>query len=267
MEKRRPRFVPGTSFVNEALEKRVALSGMAAAVARNAATVTTLSAAAGTLGQPVTFTATVRAPSAAGSPTGTIELLDRNNHNTVIGTLTLAPTTSTNPHFAYSAVKATMMQAPGGGPYYFGKHQIIAQYVPSGGFAKSMGTGSFTVAQPYYTSLGGGVEASTVGQGSGPQIQPGQTASVLYTGYLEKNGKIFDDSLIDGGAPFSFTLGTGQVIPGFDAGVTGMRDGETRAILIPPTEGYGAHATGQIPANSTLVFLITLESISSNAQA
>ena len=106
------------------------------------------------------------------------------------------------------------------------------------------------------------MKVATIAPGSGPVIQPGQTANVLYTGYLAKNGQIFDDSINDGGTPFGFTLGAGQVIPGFDAGTAGMQVGETRIIQIPPAEGYGDTANGPIPANSTLIFVVTLESIS-----
>jgi peptidylprolyl isomerase len=84
----------------------------------------------------------------------------------------------------------------------------------------------------------------------------------MYTGYLAKTGQIFDDSVNDGGTPFSVTLGAGQVVPGFDAGIVGMRVGETRVIEIPPSQGYGAIPNGGIPANSTLIFVVTLESIS-----
>ena len=75
-------------------------------------------------------------------------------------------------------------------------------------------------------------------------------------------GEIFDDSIHDGGSPFSFTIGSGQTIPGFDAGTAGMKVGETRIISIPPSQGYGSTAEGSIPANSTLIFVVTLESIS-----
>ncbi len=85
---------------------------------------------------------------------------------------------------------------------------------------------------------------------------------MLYTGYLAKNGHIFDDSLDHGGAPFSFTVGVGEVIPGFDEGTVGMEVGESRIVMIPPAEGYGATPTGSIPPNSTLIFVLTLESIS-----
>ena len=118
------------------------------------------------------------------------------------------------------------------------------------------------MSKPAYTALAGGVQIATIAQGSGPAIQSGQTASVFYTGYLAKNGHIFDDSINDGGTPFSFTVGAGQVVTGFDEGTLGMQVGETRIVLIPPAEGYGNVANGPIPAHSTLIFVVTLESIS-----
>jgi FKBP-type peptidyl-prolyl cis-trans isomerase len=126
----------------------------------------------------------------------------------------------------------------------------------------SKATKSFTVNKPAYTTLAGGVKTATIVQGSGAQIQSGQTAGVLYTGYLAKNGHVFDDSINDGGAPLRFTIGSGQVIPGFDLGTAGMQVGETRIISIPPAEGYGPKDNGPIPPNSTLIFVVTLESIS-----
>jgi hypothetical protein len=264
MDKRRSRFVPGDSFASECLERRVVLSAAASAAqvahaARAAATKTTLQVNAGTLGQPVTFSVTVRAAASAGSPTGTVQIVD---HGKVLGTVNLAPMASTNGRYAYSGVTATMRQVLGGGAYYFGKHQVSAVFIPAGGYAKSTAGASFSVSQPYYATLAGGVQVSTTAPGSGPQLQSGQTASVMYTGYLKKTGQIFDDSVIEGGTPFSFKLGAGQVVPGFDIGLVGMRVGETRVIEIPPAEGYGATPNGPIPANSTLIFVVTLESIS-----
>ena len=130
---------------------------------------------------------------------------------------------------------------------------------------KSSASKSFSVTKPAYTPIGNGVEISTVTQGSGAAIQTGQTASVLYTGYLQKTGAVFDDSIADGGTPLGVTLGAGQVIPGFNAGIVGMQVGETRIIKIPPNEGYGNTANGPIPADSTLIFVVTLESISSSS--
>jgi FKBP-type peptidyl-prolyl cis-trans isomerase len=126
----------------------------------------------------------------------------------------------------------------------------------------SQGSKIFTVNKPAYTTLAGGVKIATIAQGTGAQIQSGQTATLFYTGYLAKGGHIFDDSINDGGAPFRFTLGSGEVIPGFDLGTAGMQVGETRIVMIPPAEGYGPKDNGPIPANSTLIFVLTLESIS-----
>jgi peptidylprolyl isomerase len=275
MDRRRSRFVPGLCFASERLERRAVPSAagsagglsrssaeVAAAAARQASTHLSLAVTAGTLGQPITFTATVRAGAAAGAPAGTVNILD---HGRVIQTLSFTPTTSASGQFASSTGTAVLTQPPGGAAYFFGKHQVSAVFVPKGGFARSTANQSFTVSEPAYTTLAGGVQVATIAPGSGPQIQSGQTANVLYTGYLAKNGKIFDDLSAHGEKPMSFTLGAGQLIPGFDAGTADMQAGETRVILIPPAEGYGAAANGPIPANSTLIFVVTLQSISSAA--
>lgn len=267
MNRRRSRFEPALSAVNAPLESRVVLSGIAvhpgaevaAQTVRMAATSTTLKATAGTLGQPITFAVTVRAPASAGSPQGTVQLID---HGQVLQSLTLSPTTSTSPRLASSEATYTLRPQPGGGAYFFGKHPVSASFVPSGAFATSSGRNTVTVSEPAYTTLAGGVKIATIAQGAGPEIQPGQTAGVLYTGYLAKSGQIFDASSLHGGTPLRFTLGSGQVIPGFDAGAAGMKVGETRIVQIPPSQGYGATANGPIPANSTLLFVLTLQAIS-----
>src|SRR6188768_259385 len=80
-----------------------------------------------------------------------------------------------------------------------------------------------------------------------------QTVSVHYTGWLE-NGKKFDSS-VDRGQPFSFPLGAGPVIKGWDEGVKGMKVGGKRKLIIPSNLGYGARgAGGVIPPNATLIF-------------
>jgi FKBP-type peptidyl-prolyl cis-trans isomerase FkpA len=253
MPSQRSRFVPGFAPATEALESRVVLS--AAGLAHTA---TTLAVQAGTLGQPIQFAATVRGPASAGSPAGTVEFLD---HGAVLGTAAVSAGSTTG-KFATSQATYTLTPQPGGPATFFGKHSITAEFVPSTGFAKSAGSKAFTVAQPTYTTLSDGAKYATIVPGSGPAITAGQTANVLYTGYLAKNGAIFDDSADHGGTPFSFTVGGGQVIPGFDAGTVGMKAGETRIVEIPAAEGYGSTADGAIPANSALIFVLTLSSIS-----
>jgi peptidylprolyl isomerase len=97
--------------------------------------------------------------------------------------------------------------------------------------------------------------------GIGPAPQAGQTVTVNYTGWLfvdGRKGRKFDSSL-DHGQPFSFTLGQGQVIKGWDEGVATMHVGGKRTLIIPPDLGYGARgAGGDIPPNATLIFEIDL---------
>lgn len=75
------------------------------------------------------------------------------------------------------------------------------------------------------------------------QAQKGQQVRVHYTGKLD-DGTVFDSSA--GGDPLTFTLGSGEVIPGFDSGVTGLTPNETRTVKIPAKEAYGAHEPGMV---------------------
>ncbi|MCC6956759.1 MAG: FKBP-type peptidyl-prolyl cis-trans isomerase [Anaerolineales bacterium] len=96
--------------------------------------------------------------------------------------------------------------------------------------------------------------------GEGAQAQPGDTVSVHYTGWLQ-DGTKFDSSL-DRGQPFTFTLGRGEVIKGWDKGVAGMRAGGKRRLVIPPDLGYGSQgAGGVIPPGATLIFEVELVEI------
>lgn len=100
--------------------------------------------------------------------------------------------------------------------------------------------------------------------GDGATATSGQRVTVHYTGWLydakaaDQKGKKFDSSR-DRNDPFSFNLGAGQVIRGWDEGVAGMKIGGQRTLLIPPQMGYGSHgAGGVIPPNATLVFDVEL---------
>jgi peptidylprolyl isomerase len=109
------------------------------------------------------------------------------------------------------------------------------------------------------TGTGLSYEDTQVGAGASPQA--GQTCMMHYTGWLwvdGKKGTKFDSSL-DRGRPFSFSIGRGQVIKGWDEGVASMQVGGKRTLLIPPELGYGARgAGGVIPPNATLLFEVEL---------
>lgn len=92
--------------------------------------------------------------------------------------------------------------------------------------------------------------------GEGAVAAPGMTVTVNYVGRLE-NGQVFDASA-NHGQPFSFVLGAGQVIAGWEQGIAGMKVGGTRTLTIPPELGYGSQAVGPIPPNSTLIFDVEL---------
>lgn len=106
-----------------------------------------------------------------------------------------------------------------------------------------------------------GLQYIELQEGDGATPQAGQTVTVHYTGTLE-DGTKFDSSL-DRNRPFSFRLGAGQVIKGWDEGLATMKVGGRRRLIIPPDLGYGARgAGGVIPPNATLIFDVELLRIS-----
>lgn len=105
-----------------------------------------------------------------------------------------------------------------------------------------------------------GLTITDVVVGTGAEAVPGSTVSVNYVGALP-DGTVFDASANHGGA-FTFPLGAGQVIKGWDQGVAGMKVGGKRHLVIPPGLAYGDQAVGGvIPANATLVFEVELVSV------
>jgi FKBP-type peptidyl-prolyl cis-trans isomerase FkpA len=140
------------------------------------------------------------------------------------------------------------------------KLPLIAAFVAVLSLSACGGSGgsdssSVTVANPAAftktdTVLGTGVEATT-----------GKVVTVTYTGWLysatasDNKGAQFD------AGTFSFTLGAGQVISGFDQGVLGMKVGGKRTLLIPSSMGYGSTGSGSIPPNAGLVFEVSLSAV------
>lgn len=106
-----------------------------------------------------------------------------------------------------------------------------------------------------------GLKYNDVVVGAGGAASAGKMVMVMYTGWLNNNGakgKMFD-SATDPKKPFVFTLGVGQVIPGWDEGVQGMKIGGKRTLMIPAKLAYGARGAGDaIPPNADLIFDVTL---------
>ena len=100
--------------------------------------------------------------------------------------------------------------------------------------------------------------------GTGDDAASGKLLKVNYTGWLynaaqpDQKGQQFDSSLAEGREPFSFTLGNGEVIPGWDQGLVGMKVGGIRRLVVPPSLAYGGGRNGPIPPNATLVFEVEL---------
>ena len=105
-----------------------------------------------------------------------------------------------------------------------------------------------------FTRTPSGLYYEDVTQGTGEPATAGQSVSVAYTGWLT-NGTQFDSG------EFPFLLGANEVVPGFDEGVTGMRVGGVRRIIIPPELGYGNRGSGPVPPNAIMIFRIELLSI------
>jgi FKBP-type peptidyl-prolyl cis-trans isomerase len=110
------------------------------------------------------------------------------------------------------------------------------------------------------TKTASGLTYWDIKQGTGPVAEKGQKVKVDYTGWLT-NGQKFDSS-VGTGKPFEFKLGAGEVIKGWDEGVAGMKVGGKRQLKIPPDLAYGANGYPPvIPANSTLIFDVTLRGV------
>ena len=116
-----------------------------------------------------------------------------------------------------------------------------------------------TTATGNFVRLPDGLKYKVLIAGQGTVATAGHTLTVDYTGRLT-NGTVFDASARHG-SPFKFLLGGGQVIRGWDEGIDGMKVGEKRELIIPPSLGYGTDGAGQIPPNSTLVFVVTLDGV------
>lgn len=138
--------------------------------------------------------------------------------------------------------------APDAGP-----PEAAAPDIARTSFAPSLGVDLAAMTQ---TPRGAWIRDLTAG--AGEPVAAGKEVSIHYAGRLPDWTPFDANGPAD--APYVFRLGAGEVVAGFDEGVTGMRVGGTRLVVIPPSLGYGAQAHGPLPANAILVFTIDLVS-------
>lgn len=124
------------------------------------------------------------------------------------------------------------------------------------------GASAATAVAPPKPQAAMGLQKIDTVVGKGKVAEAGKVVSVHYTGWLytptapKQRGMQFDSSV--GRGPFSFPLGGGQVIAGWDQGVAGMKVGGKRTLIIPAELGYGTRGAGPIPANANLIFDVEL---------
>lgn len=117
---------------------------------------------------------------------------------------------------------------------------------------------ALNVSIPAMTKKSDNLYIQDLAVGTGAEAIAGRRLTMAYTGWLA-NGTQFDSSI--GRSDFPFTLGSGQVIGGWDQGVAGMRVGGRRRLVIGSALGYGSTGSGAIPPNATLVFTVELKSV------
>lgn len=133
---------------------------------------------------------------------------------------------------------------------------------PPGGAAGTAGAEvkSPAPAAPSWRKSESGLEIQDMKAGDGAEARSGNTVDVQYTGWLADGTKF--DSSRDRGKPYSFRIGAGMVIPGWDEGVAGMKVGGVRQLRVPPELAYGERGyAGVIPGNATLLFEVELVAV------
>jgi len=133
---------------------------------------------------------------------------------------------------------------------------VVALWLSSTRDTKTAETETANIIKPIDNTMAGELKIEDVTVGTGTEAVAGKMVTVHYVGTFT-SGEKFDSSR-DRGTPFTFPLGAGRVIKGWDEGVVGMKVGGVRKLSIPPQLGYGPNDYGPIPGNSTLLFEVEL---------
>ena len=135
----------------------------------------------------------------------------------------------------------------------------VALLVVLGAAVAAWGCGSSTPIAPDQSSVQ--YSQTDLVVGTGATATSGSVVNVTYSGWLYSDTAADHKGTPFGSGTFTFTVGGGQVIPGFDQGVNGMQVGGTRRLVVPPSLAYGSQGSGPIPPNAALVFEVTLNSV------
>ena len=209
-------------------------------------------AESGTFGEQLTSTFTAKL-TAAGLPLRTATINFEFNGSSVA--------TGVTGRSGYAAVEFN--------EFYLGKYPISALFAGATRYVKSTsGMLTTTITPPKsFNSLADGTEWATVTAGTGAStLQENGAFTADYAGYLQSNGEVFDSSFQDG-QQLQDTDSSSGLIVGFAEGIEGMKVGETRVILIPSADGYGATGNGSVPANADLVFIVHMDAARVNGAA
>jgi FKBP-type peptidyl-prolyl cis-trans isomerase FkpA len=223
-------------------------------------TTTTIVAAPHTakFGQSVTVSVHVTAPGRLGPLAGTVEFQDSGNLIEVSGTPLILTLNKGRASYTFGAGDIAL---------YAGKHHLAAEFISSNSLPDSTSRPTLVnITVPAVKTSAQGLETATVKPGHGKGIEAGQTATILYTGFLQSTGAIYTYSAATSPGTYSFVVeASPEQIPveGVDQGIVGMKVGETRLMVIPSSLAYGSvGALPTIPPNAELVFLVKLLSIS-----
>ena len=141
------------------------------------------------------------------------------------------------------------------------ENAVKAQGTPSKVSKKDFLEAFKVLPEGRFRTTSSGLKVAVLSEGKGKPATNGMRLKVEYTGWLQ-DGKQFDTS-VGKGKPFEFSLGSGQVIKGWEEGLAGMKPGERRQLVIPANLAYGGRQVGKIPPDSVLIFNIEAVAVES----
>lgn len=208
------------------------------------------------MGQPIDIVIDVRAPHSLGKPVGTVEVFDNGNPITSEnGPLVLTLSNKGQVNYSFNSGNIAL---------YLGRNRLTAEYISANSQPSSVSSRTvINVRTPHIRVTSDGLGLATIHPGHGAAVASGDTADLVYTAFLASTGQVVDYwSSHSTTSTDNVPLGIGFNIQGWEEGIPGMKVGETRVLAVPAQLAYGSNSQPGIPANSNLVYLITLEGFS-----